>query len=338
MKELTIFLGTLAFSVVLAGFVRRHALERRILDLPNSRSSHAVPTPRGGGIAIVVPFVTALCALSAWELVDIKTTLTLIAASCAIAGVGYIDDRRQLDARLRLAVHLLTAVAFVAVLGGLPESELVRWGLGGFWVGSALAVLALVWGTNLFNFMDGIDGIAASESIFISSGLALLNWLDGGTSGVTDAMLSLSAGSLGCLVWNWPPARMFMGDVGSGFLGFILTALAMLSNRRGGIPIEVLPILGGVFLVDATITLVRRILRGDRWLEAHRMHAYQHLARRFGSHKPVTLIVIAINLVWLLPCAFAANRFPDNARMVMVVALLPLVIFTVIAGSGKREA
>jgi Fuc2NAc and GlcNAc transferase len=200
-----------------------------------------------------------------------------------------------------------------------------------------LSVLILVWSTNLFNFMDGIDGIAASESIFISGALAWLNWLGGGTSGTTAAMLSLSAASLGCLVWNWPPARIFMGDVGSGFLGFMVTALAMVSNERGSIPMEVLPILGGVFLVDATVTLIRRMLRGDRWTEAHRMHAYQHLARRFGSHRPVTMIVIAIDLVWLLPWAFAASRFPANAQAYTVGALLPLVILTVLAGSGKRE-
>jgi Fuc2NAc and GlcNAc transferase len=337
MEILAILLGTFAFSVVLVGFVRRHALERNIVDLPNVRSSHTVPTPRSGGIAIVVSFMAALCALSSSGLVDTKTAFTLIAAGCAIAGIGYLDDRRQLTARSRLSVHLVAAVFVIALVGGFPERELARWGLSEFWVGSVFAVLVLTWGTNLFNFMDGIDGIAGSESIFVSAAAAWLNWRSCGDSGTTAAMLSLSAASLGCLVWNWPPARIFMGDVGSGFLGFMVTALVIIATQRGSIRIEVLPILGGVFLVDATITLLRRLLRGDRWLEPHRTHAYQHLARRLGSHERVTLIVIVINLSWLLPWAYVANRFPDNARICLAAALSPLVVFALLAGAGRRE-
>ena len=337
MEILAILLGTFAFSVVLVGFVRRHALERNIVDLPNVRSSHTVPTPRAGGIAIVVSFMAALCALSSCGLVDTKTAFTLIASGCAIAGIGYLDDRRQLTARSRLSVHLVAAVFVIALVGGFPERELARWGLSEFWVGSVFAVLVLAWGTNLFNFMDGIDGIAGSESIFVSAAAAWLNWRSCGDSGMTAAMLSLSAASLGCLVWNWPPARIFMGDVGSGFLGFMVTALVIIATQRGGIRIEVLPILGGVFLVDATITLLRRLLRGDRWSEPHRMHAYQHLARRWGSHERVTLIVIVINLGWLLPWAYVVNRFPDNARICFAGALSPLVVFALLAGAGRRE-
>ena len=334
---LTVLIGTFVFSIVLVGFVRRYALRKNIIDLPNTRSSHTKPTPRAGGIAIVVSFMTALCVLSLCRLVDMRTAFVLSIAGCAIAGIGYLDDRRRLTARSRLAVHLVAAVLVVALLGGIPERELARWGLNEFWVGSAFTVLVLVWGTNLFNFMDGIDGIAGSEAIFISAAGAWLNWLDGSDPGMTAAMLVLSAASLGCLAWNWPPARIFIGDVGSGFLGFMATALVIVASQRGSIPIEVLPILGGVFLVDATITLIRRLLRGDRWLDAHRMHAYQHLAHRLQSHRPVTVTVIAINLSWLLPWAYVANRFPEYARICVAGALLPLCIIAILAGAGKRD-
>jgi Fuc2NAc and GlcNAc transferase len=317
--------------------VRRYALRNNIVDLPNTRSSHVAPTPRAGGIAIVLSFVAALCALCLCRVIDARTAGVLIISGCAIAGVGYLDDRRQLAARARFAVHLAAAVFVVALLGGIPELELARWGLGGFWVGAAFAVLVLAWGTNLFNFMDGIDGIAASEAIFMSMAGAYLNWLDGGDSEVTAAMLSLSAATAGCLVWNWPPARIFMGDVGSGFLGFMVTLLVILACSRGSVPIEVLPILGGVFLVDATVTLIRRFLRGDRWTEAHRMHAYQHLARRWHRHKLVTVLVIAINLGWLLPWAYMATRFPTNARIFFGISMLPLVAAALLAGAGKRD-
>jgi Fuc2NAc and GlcNAc transferase len=270
-------------------------------------------------------------------MIDARTTGILMVAGIAIAAVGYLDDRWQLTARTRLAVHLAAAVFVIALLGGIPAPELVRWGLGGFWIGFAFAVLVVVWGTNLFNFMDGIDGIAASEAIFVSTAGAYLNWLDGGDSGVTAVMVCLSAATAGCLIWNWPPARIFMGDVGSGFLGFMVTVLMISACNRGSVPIEVLPILGGVFVVDATVTLIRRFMRGDRWLEAHRMHAYQHLARKWQGHKPVTLLVIAINLGWLLPWAYVANRFSTNAHIFFGIAMLPLVAVALLAGAGKCE-
>lgn len=328
---------TFAASAILVGVVRAYALKKNIVDLPNPRSSHVAPTPRAGGIAIVTSFVASLVALCFYRIVDARTAAILILAGCAIAGIGFLDDRQQLTAKSRFAVHLAAAAFVVALLGGIPEAELARWGLGKFWIGSAFSVLVLAWGTNLFNFMDGIDGIAASEAVFMSMALACLSWLDGGDFGITVAMFCLAAAASGCLVWNWPPARIFMGDVGSGFLGFMVTALAIVACQRGGIPIEVLPILGGVFLVDATVTLLRRLVRGDRWLEAHRMHAYQHLARRWQKHRPVTLLVIAINLLWLLPWAFAANRFPSHARVCLAAALLPLVIVTLIGGAGRPE-
>jgi Fuc2NAc and GlcNAc transferase len=333
----SIFVVTFAFSAILVGVVRRYALRNNIVDLPNMRSSHVAPTPRAGGIAVVLSFVAALCALCLCRVVDARTAGILIISGCAIAGVGYLDDRRQLTAKARFAVHLAAAVFVIALLGGIPEPELARWGLGGFWISFAFAVLVLAWGTNLFNFMDGIDGIAASEAIFMSMAGAYLNWLDGGDSGISAAMLCLSAATAGCLVWNWPPARIFMGDVGSGFLGFMVTVLAILACNRGSVPIEVLPILGGVFLVDATVTLIRRFVRGDRWLEAHRSHAYQRLARRWQGHKPVTVLVIVINLGWLLPWAYLANRYSSNARIYFGIAMLPLVVVALAAGAGKRD-
>lgn len=324
-------------SAALVWWARAHALRRNILDVPNIRSSHAAPTPRGGGIAIVVTYVGSFSWLFWLRELDAKLVAVLCTTGCAIAAVGYFDDRSQLSARVRFAVHAGAAVVVVATLGGFPDADMARWGMGNFWVAAAFSFLVLVWGTNLFNFMDGIDGIAASEAVFILTSTALLNSLSGGDYGLTTALLNLSAACVGFLLWNWPPARIFLGDVGSGFLGFTVTALVLVSCQRGHLPVEVLPILGGVFVVDATSTLVRRVLRGDRWFEAHRMHAYQHLARRFSSHRPVTLLVWAVNLLWLLPWAYVATSFPALARLCFAAALLPLVIFALLAGAGRRE-
>jgi Fuc2NAc and GlcNAc transferase len=337
LKVMWIVGAVFALALISTHLMRRYAIERNIVDLPNARSSHALPTPRGGGVAIVISFVSALCALCACGLLDIKAVFTWILASGAIAGVGFLDDHRQLSARRRLAVHAAAGVFVIAMLGGMPTEELARWGLGEIRVGSAFAVVVLVWGTNLFNFMDGIDGIAGSEAIFVSAAGAWLNWLGRGDAGMTAALLSLSAASMGFLAWNWPPARIFMGDVGSGFLGFMVTALAIVTSQRSSVPIEVWPILGGVFLVDATVTLVKRFWRRDRWMEPHRTHAYQHLARKLASHRAVTLLVSAVNIMWLFPWALAANRFPHYAQACLVAALVPLIVLALAMRAGVPE-
>lgn len=328
-----------AFSVavIATGLMRRYALQRNLIDVPNLRSSHDSPTPRGGGVAIVFAFFVATVLLTSLGLIDLRLFGAFLVGGGLIALVGFLDDRSHLRASVRFGVHLVAAICVVVMLGGVSEGALANWGLHGLWAGRLIAVLVLVWMTNLFNFMDGLDGIASSEAIFVSGAGAWLNWREGGNPGLTAAMASLAATCLGFLRWNWPPARIFMGDVGSGFLGFSLGILGLAASQKGILPIEIWAILGGVFLVDATVTLVRRLARGDRWFEAHRTHAYQVLARRLGRHKPVTLIVMVVNLFWLLPWAYVANRFPGNSRLCMIAALLPLIILSIIVGAGKRE-
>jgi glycosyltransferase WbpL len=325
-------------AVITTGLMRRIALQRNLIDVPNERSSHAAPTPRGGGVGIVFAFFAAAIVLAVLGLVDANILGTLLIGGSAMALVGFIDDRWQLRASVRFSVHLAAALLVVILIGGIPEAALMRWGLHGTWLGDLIAVLALVWTTNLFNFMDGIDGIAGSEAVFVGGAGALLNWYQGGAPGLTAAMLCLAAASLGFLRWNWPPARIFMGDVGSGFLGFTLAVLGLAANQVGGtIPFEAWGILGGFFFVDATITLLRRVVRGDQWFEAHRIHAYQQLARRWKAHLPVTLSVSALNLAWLLPWAWLAVRTPANAKYFLIAALAPLAVFVILAGAGRKK-
>ena len=338
MTSSAIFAVVAAFVVALigTGLMRRYALRRNLIDVPNVRSSHAAPTPRGGGIAIVMGFFSSLLALSYVRLIDARILIAFLIGGGAMALVGFFDDRWHLRASVRFVVHLTAALCVVILLGGFPESALARWGLHGAWVGGLVTVLILVWITNLFNFMDGIDGIAGSEAVFVSAAGALLNWHQGGAPGLTVAMLCLAAACLGFLRWNWPPARIFMGDVGSGFLGFILAALGLAASQRSCVPIEVWAILSGVFLVDATVTLLSRIMRGDRWLEAHRLHAYQNLASRWQAHLPVTAMVIAINLFWLLPWAWIAATHPASAMLYALMALAPLIVLAFLAGAGRN--
>jgi Fuc2NAc and GlcNAc transferase len=335
--EVSVLAGlALAASMVLTLAVRRFALSRGLLDVPNERSSHLVPTPRGGGVAIALTALAGFALLTALHELDFALFAAL-AGGLGVAAIGFFDDRRALPAGGRLAAHLAAALWALAWLGVLPPlrigDQLVTLGA----LGTILGALGIIWVLNLFNFMDGIDGLAASEATFIAWSGAALAGANSLGNGAAAAAAIFGASCLGFLRWNWPPARIFMGDVGSGFAGYVIAVLALGVARQDTVGLWTWLILGGVFFVDATVTLLRRLLRGERVYEAHRSHAYQWLARRWRSHGRATLAVLTVNMLWLLPCAVLANRFPHYAAMLVLVALAPLVLLAVIAGSGRRE-
>jgi Fuc2NAc and GlcNAc transferase len=198
-----------------------------------------------------------------------------------------------------------------------------------------VGALGIMWVLNLFNFLDGIDGIAATEAVFMTCAGGAAGVIGAWDADVPAAAWVLACASAGFLCWNWPPARVFLGDVGSGYLGYVIAVLALASARTDPVAIWVWLILGGVFFVDATMT--RRWLRGERVFEAHRSHAYQWLARRWGSHGRVTGTILAVNLVWLLPWSLLALKLPAYAIVAVIVALGPLALLAPVAGSGRRE-
>ena len=335
---LCMFLAVLALTVIATGYARRYALRTDLLDIPNARSSHASPTPRGGGIAIVIVFSGATLALASARMLDHRLAAALLGGGGLMALVGFLDDRRSLLARWRIMVHLVAAIIAVSLIGGVPERSLNLWHLHGLWTGRAIAVITVMWVSNFFNFMDGIDGIAASEAVFVAGAGAWLGARHAVSHGVFLTLLALAAASLGFLCWNWPPAKIFMGDVGSGFLGFVIAALALASSQSGALPIEVWPILAGVFLVDATVTLLMRALRGQRWFEPHRSHAYQRLSRILRNHLPVTVATAALNIGWLLPWAWLAATIPQWAAYCMTAALAPVVVTILAIGAGRGDS
>jgi len=334
---LIVCLCALPASWGLTGVVRAQAVRHGLLDVPNQRSSHAAVIPRGGGAAIVLVLSLAAVLLAARGELRPALLWTLL-GGLAIAAVGFADDRRAVHAGVRLLVHFAAAVWAVFWLGGLTPlpigGHLVDLG----WAGHVIAVLAVVWTLNLFNFMDGIDGIAASEAVFVAAGGAALCLWAGGWSDALAAGFVLAAACAGFLPWNWSPARIFLGDVGSGYLGYTISVLALAATSSNPVAVWVWLILGGVFFADATVSLVRRVARGERAQDAHRSHAYQWLARRWGSHRRVTLSVLAVNLLWLLPWAVAAVRYPAHAAVMVLAALVPLAALALLAGAGRREA
>ncbi|MGH8601223.1 MAG: MraY family glycosyltransferase [Gammaproteobacteria bacterium] len=323
-------------SLVLTGALRRYALASSLLDIPNARSSHSVPTPRGGGVAIVLSFLAALPLLALTDLLAWSVMWALLGAGAWIAVVGFLDDHGHVAARWRLLAHFTGAGWALAWLGGLPPLVIFGFNLELGWLGYALAAFYLVWLLNLYNFMDGIDGIASIEAISVCLGGALLYLLLGKPAAAVAPLL-LAVAVAGFLFWNFPPARIFMGDAGSGFLGI---ALGVLSLQAAWVAPQLLwswLILLGVFIVDATWTLFRRLLRGDKVYEAHRSHAYQYASRQLGQHLPVTLAVGALNLFWLLPIALWVGLGGVDGALGLLVAYLPLVLLAVKFKAGERE-
>lgn len=314
-------------SLALTGLVRRVAEARGLLDIPNARSAHSRATPRGGGLAIVVAFFGALLVLVvqgelAWHL-----WWALLGAS-AVAMVGFLDDRRSVPVRWRLLTHGLAAVWALAWVGGLPA--VVVFGhivdLGG--LGHVLAALYLVWLLNLYNFMDGIDGLAGVETITAGAAAAFLCLLSGASGESLNSALvpaTLAAAAMGFLCWNFPPARIFMGDVGSGFIGLVFGILSLQAAVGAPRWLWVWLVLLAVFVVDATGTLLIRLASGERLSEAHSGHAYQMAARRWG-HRRVTIAVAAINLCWLTPLAALIALDMLDGATVFVVACVPLAL------------
>jgi Fuc2NAc and GlcNAc transferase len=325
-------------ALILTGIVRRWAIRRQMVDVPNTRSSHSVPTPRGGGLAAVVAATLVFAAMWLANSISIEVLLALTVGAIAVAAVGFVDDRRPVSPKVRLLVHIASALWALFWLGGLPPLLIGEQMFTFGWAGYLLGVLGIVWTLNLFNFMDGIDGIAGSEAVFIGLSGSLVHYLAVGWGELPLVGMIFAAACAGFLSWNWPPAKIFMGDVGSGYMGYMVATMAILSAQQNPTALLVWVILGGVFFADATVTLVRRVARGERASEAHRSHAYQALARRLRGHRPVTLGVLVINVVWLLPCAALAAARPSYAGWLVVVALGPLVIAAVAVGAGKSES
>ena len=336
MKAFFLLLGMVAayfFVSLLTCLVRRYAIKSAILDYPNERSSHTHVTPKGAGAAIAAPFMVVLLIMAAAGWLRSNDAAALIGGGAIVSWAGWMADRGRGSIRLRLALHF-TAVLWVLVwLGGAPSmrvgSIIIDWPF----VNYCLAFLGAVWLINLYNFMDGIDGIAAVEAITTALAAGVLFYIQE-LYALAYASALLAAFAAGFLSWNWPPAKIFMGDVGSGFLGFLFAVLALISARQAPETLWAWAILLGVFLADSMVTLIRRLRRGTKWHEAHKRHAYQHAARRFG-HKAVTLAVFAINIFWLVPLALWAALNPSHAFIAFIIAYVPLVFLAFRFKSGE---
>jgi len=284
-----VFFAVMAVAWVGTGRVAAHLRGRAILDHPNERSSHGAPTPRGGGLAVVPAILAGWIVLA---LADLSPApWTVMAAAAALAALSWLDDRRGLGPLPRLLGHIAAVAMGIALI---PNGSLVFQGLLPPLADRLAAFVAWLWFVNLFNFMDGIDGLAGVEAAFIGLGLAAVLALFGPATvtGVALAAALVAAAALGFLRWNWHPARIFLGDVGSVPLGYLLGWLLLQAAAMGAwVAALILPL---YFLADATLTLLRRIASGHKPWHAHRTHFYQRaLARGFGHAQVVRRVMLA---------------------------------------------
>lgn len=243
-----------------------------------------------------------------------------------LAATGLLDDKRHLSIKVRIGMQLLATCLALALLAVYPPL-MFPWGaVSAIWILLPLCALALVWLINLYNFMDGIDALAASEAIFCSLALGLLSSIsaDSGAGGITTLCLGLAVAVSGFLYFNLPPARLFMGDVGSNYLGFMLGTLGLAAVVEGSVNYWTLLVLFGIFIVDATTTLIGRMRAKAVWYHAHRSHAYQRAALIHASHGKVVIVTTLINMVWLLPLAWLTTMQEQWGVFITAMAWLPL--------------
>jgi len=297
------------------GLARRLLVRRGILDRPNARSSHRQATPRGGGIAVVAAILIAWAGLAL-----ARGTLALawppLAGALLLALVSWRDDLAGLGPLPRLAAQALAVGGALAVL---PLPGPVFHGLLPAWADLALTALAWLWFVNLYNFMDGIDGLAGGEAAAIGIGLFLVAIASGGLGGIAGPGLIVAAAALGFLPWNWHPARIFLGDVGSVPLGYLLGWLLLWAAAEGAWAATLL--LPLYFLADATLTLARRLARGARPWRAHREHVYQRAVVAGRSHAAVAGAVMGLN-AFLIAAAVASVPWPAWAPAALGVGAL----------------
>ena len=323
-------------SATITRLLVKNAEKIAAIDVPNERSSHSTPTPRGGGLAFVISSIVGFALLLAKPEISKSEFGALIVAGLLVALTGYLDDHQKISgASIRLVIHALGAIVILGFIGVPSDFEIFRFHVQSGVILAIFGVLYLVWLLNLFNFMDGTDGIAASETIFVCVAGALLKLHSTSSSSPSNGTLILASAVIGFILYNWSPAKIFMGDIGSGYLGIVIGGLSLMAAKQNPDLFWAWIILLGVFVSDATVTLIRRLARKKKPHVAHRSHAYQHLAIKLNSHAKVSLIVLVVNVVWLAPIAFFVSDNALDGSMGAVIAYVPLVLAMIALGSGK---
>jgi Fuc2NAc and GlcNAc transferase len=335
MPSSLILIVSVLISIAFTGAYRLLALRANFFDLPVARSAHSSPVPVGGGVVIFFLILLTILFLFASGKLSVGQFMAL-SASSIIAIVGFVDDIKELKIKWRIYPQLFASIWAVWWIGGVPEINFYTWTVSQQWLLNFLGVIGIVWLVNLYNFMDGIDGLAASELAFVNV-MSLLFVINNSDSAFSILSLVSLGAALGFLVWNWSPAKIFMGDVGSGFIGFMLGVIAIMSIQQQAMTVWTWLILLAVFVVDATLTLLRRFAARQKWYQGHASHAYQKAAKRLNSHRKVTTAIMLINIFWLAPLAYLSVLYPKLGITLAIAAIVPLILLATWLEAGKED-
>lgn len=323
---LVFYLSIFIISYMATWLLRRLAITKSILDIPNHRSLHNLPIPRGGGLAFVILFGLLTPLLFYFNVINFSYhILALWSMSLFVALIGFLDDLNSLSPLVRLVGHCIAATIFLYGINGMPVIDLNIFVLSNGIILNTIGILYIVWMINLYNFMDGIDGIAAIEAISVCFGAICIYLICNQSHLIIIPGLILFL-VMGFLCWNFPRARIFMGDAGSGFIGFLLAAISLQAAIHQPALFWSWLILLGVFIVDASYTLLNRIWRQEDIFSAHCSHGYQKATKLLQKHYIVSTCVLCINLLWLLPIAILVAKVYLPGPLGILIAYLPLLL------------
>jgi Fuc2NAc and GlcNAc transferase len=322
------------------------ALKNDLLDIPNQRSSHTVPTPKGGGISIVVLLIITTGILFYFQMISREIMFSVITGLLIISIIGLIDDYKNLPIPIRLTGYTFGAIMALYFIGGV--SSLFETDYDFFKccdinisrfsdIGPFLAILYMLWLTNLYNFMDGVDGFAAIQTICVSLFCSFLFYFSG-NYGFAVIMFCLVSATSGFLYWNWSPAKIFMGDVGSCSIGFFFGLFSIYTAKEGIVPISIWLILLAPFIGDATFTLIKRLINKEKWYEAHNTHAFQNLLQLGLSHRQLTLGLLLTNLLFIWPLAIFVQINQNYDLYIVLLAYILVWIVWFIAHLKNNQS
>ena len=339
LENILILLSILVITFAMTFAMKRYLLSRNLLVIPGLRSSHKDPKPQGGGLTIILSLFFSLSLLNYFDLVDENRFIYLIFPGLLVASIGLLDDFIGVRPVTRILIHLISACLGIYLIGGFPVISFFEYNLDLGLIGIILGLIYVVWMINLYNFMDGIDGLASLEAICILSTFSIISYFVLFDPDLSFLLLILCASIFGFLILNFPKSQIFIGDVGSGFLGIVIALLSIYSSQDHPELFWSWLILLGIFLIDSTYTLVRRIFLKEKFYLPHSTHAYQKLARRFNSHWKTSMCIVVINLLWLAPLAFlvALNKIEGIYGTLLAYAPLILLVYYLNAGLPDKQ-
>ena len=322
------WLPLIAFVLSFLGvyFLKKSALRLKIVAIPNKRSLHNKVTPRGGGVIIAIVFLAFLLFFYITRQIMVAEFLVLFGGGLIMAVTGFLDDILELKASIRFIIQFFAVGWGIYWIGGIPSTVFFERLPILHGIANAITVVALVWFINSFNFIDGIDGLATSSAIFfsLSTGGYFL-WQ--GIEPYGSLLIVLAACSLAFLCFNWPPAKIFLGDAGSNFFGYLFGAMVLITVKNGNLSIWTWLIILAYLITDTTTTTFLRLCLVKGWYHTHRSHAYQNLARVLDNHKFVTCLITGINVFYLLPLAYLSIQYQQYAWLVFAASVIPILGF-----------